>query len=131
MAEGPRPSRPRVLGGQAPQTGLLMNHGRQNCVPAKAHSVSSAMMPRKITQPVPVNLLRPGTGQLFQPSRLAILGPPIASLNGHRRSPTTTTGGITRDMISSGPSFRNWNKKRKYQSGLGMVAARGSADGSS
>ena len=42
-----------------------------------------------------------------------------------------TTVPMPMEKTNSLPSFRNWKRKRKYQSGLGMVTARGSADGSS
>src|ERR1700674_4912555 len=108
-----------------------MNHGRQNIGPASAHKVSNAMATRKITQPVPVTMFRPGTGQLFQPNLLAHLGPPMESMNGNKINASTPTVGMTIDIRSSGPSLMNWKRNRKYQSGRGMVTARGSADASS
>ena len=76
-------------------------------------------------------MFRPGTGHRFHPSRLATRVPANESINGHSSNPMTTTGGMTIAVMSSGPSFRNWNRKRKYQSGRGMVTARGSAGCSS
>src|SRR5690349_20181570 len=65
------------------------------------------------------------------PGRRAMRGPAIESMNGNSSRAPITTGGITSDMISSGPSFKNWKRKRKYQSGRGIVTARGSAGASS
>src|ERR1700752_4733653 len=55
----------------APHTGLLTNQGRQNVGPARAQNSSSAMPSSASTKIVPVMMLRPGTGQLFQPRRAA------------------------------------------------------------
>ena len=79
----------------------------------------------------PVMMLRPGTGHLFQPNRLATRGPSIESRNGKMSSRMITTVPMPIEKMNSLPSFRNWNRNRKYQSGRGMVTARGSADGSS
>jgi hypothetical protein len=80
-----------------------------------------------ITQMVPVMMLRPGTGHLFQRILLATLGPAIASMNGHVMRAMTASVGMTTEKTSSFPSLMNWKRNRKYQSGRGMVTARGSA----
>ena len=79
----------------------------------------------------PVMMLRPGTGHFFHPSLLATRGPSAESRNGKMISRMITTVPMTMEKTNSLPSFRNWKRKRKYQSGLGMVTARGSADASS
>ena len=99
--------------------------------PLRAQNVSVTMKPRKRIQPVPVMTFRPGTGHEPQCRRLASRRPPTLSMNGHRSSPITMSGGMTSYMISSGPSFSIWNSQRKYQSGRGRTTARGSADCSS
>jgi hypothetical protein len=65
------------------------------------------MKARLTIQIVPVMMFLPGLGQSFQLNRRATRGQMEESRNGKISKPTSTIGGMTSDMISSGPSLRN------------------------
>ena len=92
-----------------------------------AHRVSTAITPRPPSQSAAVIGLRFGAGHVLQPRRRAIAGPNLASISGHRSSPSTSARGTRIEVMRAGPSFTNWNRERKYHSGRGTALARGSA----